>query len=273
MTDKFPFSYFSTWINPQKMFTNRKKLSWGQMILTLVFSFALILLTVPVYYARQSSVNLGMFMPKVNRMLKNQDLQKTIHQTLYHDGTFDFKGEKVIENSSNGIIGINIPSNLEKNYRNGIFLSDQEVVLKENGTTSTIRFMKDINPSKGNFYSKISQTWFRINRMGVTFSTMYMLGAIVLFTNLIFLFIGAFFLWLTRKSSFTTIATFKEACAIFDYVIGPSCFITAIIGFFKFDISMIMMVETLMAVVYLLMIYGKTHFNDEYVANQFMIQE
>ena len=56
-------------------------------------------------------------------------------------------------------------------------------------------------------------------------------------------------------------------------MIGPSCFITAIVGFFKFDISMIMMVETLVAVVYLLMIYGKTHFNDEYVANQFMIQE
>lgn len=273
MTDKFPFSYFSTWINPQKMFTNRKKLSWGQMILTLIFSFALILLTVPTYYSKQSNVNLEMFMPKVNQMLKSQDLQNTIHQTSYHDGTFDFKGKKVIESSSNGIIGINLSPKLVKQYKNGVFLSNQEVVLKENGTTSTVRFMKDINPSTGNFHSKISQTWFRINRIGVTFSTMYMLGSIILFTNLIFLFIGAFFLWLTRKSSFTTISTFKESCAIFDYVIGPSCFITAVIGFFKFDISMMMMVETLVAVVYLLMIYGKTHFNDEYVANQLIIQE
>lgn len=273
MTDKFPFSYFSTWINPQKMFTERKKVSWGQMILTLIFSFALVLLTVPVYYSHQSSVNLGMFMPKVNKLLKSEDLQKEIHQTLYRDGTFEFKGEKIIENGSNGIIGINIPSKSEKNYKNGVFLTSREVVLKENGTTSTIRFMKDINPSKGNFYNKISQTWFRINRMGVSFSTMYMLGSIILFTNLIFLFVGAFFLWLTRKSSFTTISTFKESCAIFAYVIGPSCFITAVIGLFKFDISMMMMVETLVAVVYLLMIYGKTHFNDEYVANQFMVQE
>lgn len=273
MTDKFPFSYFSTWINPQEMFTKRKQLSWGQMILTLVFSFALILLTVPAYYARQSNVNLGMFMPKVSKMLKSKVLQTQIHQTPYRNGTFDFKNKQIIENGSNGVIGINLPSKSIKQSANGVFLTSQEVILKEDGTTSTVRFMKDINPSTGNFYSKISQTWFRINRMGVTFSTMYMLGSIVLFTNLIFLFVGAFFLWLTRKSSFTTIETFKEASAVFDYVIGPSCFITAIIGFFKFDISMMMMVETLVAVVYLLMIYGKTHFNDEYVNNQFIPQE
>lgn len=272
MTDKFPFSYFTAWVKPREMFIKRKKLTWGQMVLTLLFSFALILLTVPAYYAHQSQVNLGMFMPKVNKMLKNQDLQTTIHQTPYHNGTFDFRNEKVIENNSNGVIGVNLPSKTVKKAQNGIFLSRQEILLKEDGTTSTVRFMKDINPSTGNFYSKISQTWFRINRMGVTFSTMYMLGSIILFTNLIFLFIGAFFLWMTRKSSFTTITTFKESCAIFDYVIGPSCFIAAIFGFFKFDISMIMMVETIVAVVYLLMIYGQTHFSDDYVDNQLPIE-
>lgn len=272
MTDQFPFSYFITWVKPREMFTKRKKLTWGQMILTLLFAFALILLTVPVYYAHQSQVNLGMFMPQVDKMLKNHDLQTMTHQTPYHNGTFDFKGKKIIEDNSNGLVGVNLSSRIVKQTRNGVFLNRQEIVLKESGTTSTVRFMKDINPSTGNFYLKISQTWFRINRVGVTFSTMYMLGSIILFTNLIFLFVGAFFLWLTRKSSFTTIATFKEACAVFDYVIGPSCFIAAIFGFFKFDVSIIMMVETVVAVVYLLMIYGQTHFSDDYINHQLSIE-
>lgn len=266
MKDTFPFNYFSTWIHPREMFTKRNSLSWPQMIVTLLFSLALVLVTVPVYYAQQKDVNMGMFLPKVNKLLQNKELQKTVHETEYQNGTFDLgKQTKILSDSKQGVIATNMPIKETKKYKVGVFLEKQELILREKNVSTTVRFVKDINPNTGDFHDKIQKTWYRINRVGVTFSVMYMVATIIIFTTMIFLLLGSLFLWMTRKSSFTNITKFKEAFNMLTYVVGPSCFITAVLGLFKFDISLMVMVETLVAVVYLLAIYSQTRFSDDYV--------
>lgn len=88
------------------------------------------------------------------------------------------------------------------------------------------------------------------------------IGSLFLLTNLVFVFGGGFILWLGRKSPMITISSFKETVNLMVNILGPISLLVTIMGFIKFDISLLMTVQMLGAVLVFLMVYAKTRFND-----------
>ena len=80
--------------------------------------------------------------------------------------------------------------------------------------------------------------------------------AIITITN-------AFFLWLTRKSRFSSIQTFKESANLMLNVIGVGSIIATIVGFFYFDFVLMLGIQSTVSVLLLLWIFAKTGFKDE----------
>ena len=89
-----------------------------------------------------------------------------------------------------------------------------------------------------------------------------------LFVIVLFLTLGsAFFLYLTKKSSLSSIKTFKESVNLILNLLTLPTIIAMIFSLFHFDITLMLSIQTLGLVLMLIMVYYKTKLNDNNILN------
>ena len=94
------------------------------------------------------------------------------------------------------------------------------------------------------------------------------IGSVIVLTNIMLVFLAAVFIWMARKSPYMTIKTYRESVCLMLYTIGLSSLIVTVFGFVDFDISVILILQMIICSMMLLVVYSKTHFNDQYVENR-----
>ena len=94
---------------------------------------------------------------------------------------------------------------------------------------------------------------------------MFLVGSMFLMTDVLIILVGSIFLWLARKSPMVTIESFKEAVNVMLNVLGPASLVTFVFGTLHFDLSLMTAVQSAVAIILMLVVYTKTHFNDYYV--------
>lgn len=94
---------------------------------------------------------------------------------------------------------------------------------------------------------------------------MFLVGSMFLMTDVLIILVGSIFLWLARKSPMVTIESFKEAVNVMLNVLGPASLVAFVFGTLHFDLSLMTAVQSAVAIILMLVVYTKTHFNDYYV--------
>lgn len=69
-------------------------MTWMQIILMFTFLCALMVLPIPFHYQHMQEVDMGNYLPKVNKLLANTQLGREIKQADYTKQTFKFHGTK-----------------------------------------------------------------------------------------------------------------------------------------------------------------------------------
>lgn len=264
----FPFNYFTNFASAKCLFLERGSYSWGQLILVTLFLLALVILPVPFFYQGQTSTNLALYMPRVNKLLANPKLEQVAKTTPYTKSGYAFKGKQVLLTNRSEIVGVNLDKQDIASHKAALSLNNNSFVLKDKGVSYHLFYTKQFAPNQGKLKQQLSQTWFLRNKAAISFSMMTLVLNLFLVTNLLFSFGAAFFLWLARKSPALTINSYKEAVGLMIGILGPATLLTMIVEFVKFDISLAISIQMIAAVCLMLVVYAKTHFNEHYLNDE-----
>ncbi|MFY4504271.1 maltodextrose utilization protein MalA [Ligilactobacillus ruminis] len=265
MKDAFPANYFASWTSPVKMFTNRKSMKWWQLILVFVFLFALVLTPVPLYYQQKTTVDIGEYMPEVSQMLNDKELQQIAKTASYSKDEYSFKNSQVLKNEKGRLMGINLPKKQVNKAKSAVVMCDKFFYLRDRKVTYKIFYNEKYAPNEGKLKDQLVKTWYLRNKAAIAFSMMFLVGSMFLMTDVLIILVGSIFLWLARKSPMVTIESFKEAVNVMLNVLGPASLVAFVFGTLHFDLSLMTAVQSAVAIILMLVVYTKTHFNDYYV--------
>lgn len=265
MKDAFPANYFEAWTSPVKMFTKRKSMKWWQMILTFVFLFALVLTPVPLYYQQKTTVDIGEYMPEVSQMLNDRELQQIARTASYARGEYSFGKSQVLKDEKGRLTGINLSRKQVDKAKAAVVMCDRFFYLRDRKVTYKIFYDEKNAPNEGRLKDQIVRTWYLRNKAAIAFSMMFLVGSIFLMTDVLIILVGSIFLWLARKSPMITIGSFREAVNVMLNVLGPASLLAFVFGTLHFDLSLMTAVQSAAAIILMLVVYTKTHFNDYYV--------
>ncbi|EQA5379820.1 maltodextrose utilization protein MalA [Enterococcus hirae] len=265
----FPLNYFSHLNSPRRLFAGRRQLSWPKLSLIFLFLVALMVMPITMYYTNQ-----------VKAIPMEQFL--TVHQLIDQDGVNKFL-ELPTENGQINHSPITIYQNNEiligsgltkeqKNEKNAFIdfaKNHWTIQQKEQGRIRTyqMNYQASFNPESvrtpQEFQAFLEQEFYASNRPMIILSYSMSLGIILFIMTSFILFGASFFLWLTRKSRFSSIQTFKESANLMLNVIGVGSIIATIVGFFYFDFVLMLGIQSTVSVLLLLWIFAKTGFKDE----------
>lgn len=265
----FPLNYFSALIGPKRLFSGRKQLSWLHFSLIFLFLVSLMVVPVTLFYANQvRTIPMAQFLT-VESLIDQPGVDR-FSQLEVVNGELR-SAPMVINRTDELLIGIDL-SKAQQSQRNAFINFEKNnwtIQQKESGTTRTyqMNYSSSFDPtsvtSPQEFQLFLEQAFYDSNRPTIIFSYSLSFGIILFIMTALILFGAAFFLWMTRKSRFSSIHTFKESANLMLNVIGGGAIISAVIGLIHFDFVLMLGIQSTVAVLLLLWIFAKTGFKDE----------
>lgn len=264
---RFPATYFGAIFSPTRIFTWRTQLNWVQQFFVYLFLTAILMLPISIEMAAQETVAFDKFMPNVKHMLTTENALK-FNQLTMIDGRLSEETPQIFAQDETAIIGVALSSDEVAAADYAIDFRSQSWRVKETIEDKTYEYTMSysaaFNPSKAvdaaAFEQMISQEFFHSNQWAL-FLSRNVTAFFLLFTMNSLLVLGAaFFLWLTRKSEFSMIKTYKESTNIILNSMGVGAICGMIAGFFSPDITLIIGVQSMLLVLMLFLAYLKTHF-------------
>lgn len=261
----FPFNYFTSIVTPKAVFKGRHQLNWFQNIVIFIFLNALLMIPVSMYFTSNTNFQLQEIMPNTMRLVSDDFAEKMATQNFV-----DGKLENAVpfeELEKEGAVGIGLSKATINKQKNVIsFEKDHFLIKDETGYSFDVRYSKDFSlqqaTTKTQLKEAIKQEWFKQNRAFVAFTMMMMTGTIILFSNFLVIFIAAFFIWMTRKNALSSIKTYKESLNVVLNAAGLGTIFATLIGFYQFDMTIVIGIQSLGLVVMLTAVFAATHFSD-----------
>lgn len=269
MMQTFPFNYFSQLRSPKRIFAGRKQLSWPKFSFIFLFFVSLMVMPITMYYTRQvNRIPLEQFLT-VNQLIDQEGVTrfselklsagelKSSPMTIYHHKDLVIGGSlsKEIRNKNKTYI------NFEKNHWTIQQKEADHIRRYQMNYQSTFQ-PKSIRTPEA-FQSFLEQEFYLSNRPTIILSYSISLGVLLFVMTALLLFGASFFLWMTRKSQFSSIQSFKESANLMLQVIGIGSIAATFIGFIHFNLVWMLGIQSTIAVLLLLWIFAKTGFKDE----------
>lgn len=268
-TDKFPLTYFKNIWTPKRSFKGRHQLNWFQLIVVLLFLTSLLMVPVALNYAKMESYPIDESYPETFDLI-DESVVAALQKTTIVNGMLQPQTEVNIE-TKNGNISIGsseeqVKQKLEE--KNALVFAKNEFYLKNEGVPiSKVQYTKDVDLSNiqtiKEAKAELSRQWFIQNRGYVVGSLMLLVFSILFISTLFIVFGSAFFLYLTRKSSFSSIQTYKESLNVIENAMGLSTLVALVSAFIQFDIVVMLTIQSLGLVLMILMVFYQTKFNDK----------
>ncbi|CCQ21685.1 Maltodextrose utilization protein malA [Listeria monocytogenes N53-1] len=161
--------------------------------------------------------------------------------------------------------GVNLTKAELSGAKNVINFKDQEMTLTDaSGYTFEVSYPKDATLSEitsgESLVDWVSAQWYLENQAFVFLSMVLMIGSIIFVSSLMLTVFTTLFIWMTKRSSFSSIASFKESINLTLNALGIPVIAACIIGFIYFDITIIMAVQSLGMVLMIAWTFLKTRF-------------
>lgn len=263
----YPFNYFASIFDFRSSFANRKKLSWFQMIFTSLFLISITLVPVALQNAQLKTYPLTTFVSDVFDPLSNDVMNDIKEHVVIKDHELTYNGSTPVHKSSKGqvILGQAVKASDSKNLTLS-FDRKHLVISKEQKELATISYQAINQKSlqdKKNFTQAISSDWFRENRLPVSLFLIVFSGFLSTVNYLILILGASFFLYLTRKSRLFSLQTFKECFNCILNCLGLPILLSVLISLLFHQVfTTTIMIQNVLFVLYLAMVFYKTHFRD-----------
>lgn len=263
----YPFNYFASIFDFRSSFANRKKLSWFQMLFTSFFLISITLVPVALQNAQLKTYPLTTFVSDVFDPLSNDVMNDIKEHVVIKDHELTYNGSTPVHKSSKGqvILGQAVKASDSKNLTLS-FDRKHLVISKEQKELATISYQAINQKSlqdKKNFTQAISSDWFRENRLPVSLFLIVFSGFLSTVNYLILILGASFFLYLTRKSRLFSLQTFKECFNCILNCLGLPILLSVLISLLFHQVfTTTIMIQNVLFVLYLAMVFYKTHFRD-----------
>ncbi len=267
----FPLNYFSALIGPKQLFAGRKQLSWFNFSLIFLFLVSFMVMPVTLFYANQiKAIPIEQFLT-VEPLIDQAGVER-FSQLEVSNGELR-TSPMVIDQSKDIVIGVDLSK--EQRSAQQAFVNFEKshwtIQQKEGSEIRTYRmnYHSFFDPASVTtpqaFQTFLEEVFYVSNRPTIILSYSLSLGIVLFLMTSLILFGAAFFLWMTRKSRFSSIQTFKESANLMLNVIGVGSIISAIVGFIHFDFVLMLGIQSTVAVLLLLWIFARTGFKDEQI--------
>ena len=263
----YPFNYFASIFDFRSSFANRKKLSWFQMLFTSFFLISITLVPVALQNAQLKTYPLTTFVSDVFDPLSTDVMKDIQEHVVIKDQELTYNGTTPVHKSSKGqvILGQAIKATDNKDLTLS-FDRKHLVISKEQKELATISYQAINQKSlqdKKNFTQAISSDWFRENRLPVSLFLIVFSGFLSTVNYLILILGASFFLYLTRKSRLFSLQTFKECFNCILNCLGLPILLSVLISLLFHQVfTTTIMIQNVLFVLYLAMVFYKTHFRD-----------
>ncbi|MHC5375038.1 hypothetical protein ACYSNU_14700 [Enterococcus sp. LJL120] len=273
--EQFPINYFSGIASPRKIFLGRKNFSWFQLIFIYIFLNALLLIPVTLNLATSYQFSLADSLPEVAALLDDQTAA-AFSELPIENGELETSESTILNQSADGIVGVNLTE---------AELAGQTTVVNFTPTTWQITglqgereysfelyYTDSLNPSQATsgaaLQKLLGQQFFANQRLPIIISALLATGFLLFVMNLFLVLGSAFFLWLTKKSSFSSIGSFKESLSIIIQCLGLGTILAFVFGLIYYDVTMMIAVQMLTMIILLFAIYIRTKFKDQKVSGE-----
>ncbi|HIZ71509.1 MAG TPA: DUF1189 family protein [Candidatus Atopostipes pullistercoris] len=272
-TDLFPINYFKSVWSPIQAFKNRHQLNWFHLVIVLLFLNGLMTIPVTMNYTKLDSISFERFYPNAVKIIDNTNIN-ALGDIDYQNGEMLFKEPFISENEFGimaGGLSLDDKENLLEKDQYILFEPNQLIIKESNMAEASILYTKDFSlqgfTQAEEVVNEISRQWFKQNKIFIVMIFSVMISAF-LFVIVLFLTLGsAFFLYLTKKSSLSSIKTFKESVNLILNLLTLPTIIAMIFSLFHFDITLMLSIQTLGLVLMLIIVYYKTKLNDNNILN------
>ncbi|OFQ62592.1 DUF1189 family protein [Streptococcus sp. HMSC078D09] len=263
----YPFNYFASIFNFRSSFANRKKLSWFQMIFTSFFLISVTLLPVALQNAQLKTYPLTTFVSDVFDLLSNDVMKDIQEHVVIKDQVLTYIGTNPVHKTSKGQVVLGQETTASESKELTLHFDRKQLIIsKENKELATISYQAINQESlrdKKSFTQAISSDWFRENRLPVSLFLVIFSGFLSTVNYLILIVGASFFLYLTRKSRLFSLQTFKECFNCILNCLGLPILLSVLISLLFHQVfTTTIMIQNVLFVLYLAMVFYKTHFRD-----------
>ncbi|OTP11861.1 malA2 [Enterococcus sp. 10A9_DIV0425] len=265
---KFPLNYFANLRSPQRLFLSRRQLSWPKFILVYLFLVSLLVMPITLFYTKQvTAIPMEQFLT-VDELIQEADVNRLQGLKIVNRQMEAEKG--VVSVSDDVIIGVDLTKEQQQTRNASINFENKQWTIQqsENGKVRSYQMnyppMFDLSTvaTPQSFQQFLETAFYMSNQPMIILSYSLSLGILLFLMTGLLLFGGAFFLWMTRKSNFSSIVTFKESANLMLNVLGVGSIAAALISLIHFDFILMMGVQSTTTVLMLLWIFAKTKFKD-----------
>ena len=268
-TDVFPINYFKHIWTPVQAFKNRHELKWWQLLIVTIFLNALLIIPVTINYAQIDTFPLEDFYPNAVQMI-DEELIEPLNRADYENGVMTLDTPFVIENEY-GIVAGGLEGNQQETIMEEpnvlIFEQNQFILIEEGTPLSTVLYTRDFTlenvQSTQEIREEVGRQWFNQNRVIIVLIFSLMIAAFLFVMTFLIVAGSAFIMYLTKKTDFTSITTYKESVNLILNLLSLPTFVALIFSLFYFDIILMVSLQYMGLVLLLLLTFYQTQFNDQ----------
>ncbi|MHC5228597.1 maltodextrose utilization protein MalA [Enterococcus sp. LJL99] len=247
-------------------------MSWFQLIFTYLFLTALLVIPTTLHLIQSKQYPVNQALPNMEFLLTD-DAARSFQKLVVKNGQLETKDTLILSENGAMISGVDLSSNVIKNKRlSMVFYPEKWEIIdstKEKPVTFTMGYSTQFDPKlvtdKESFNTFINEQFYLSNQASILLSISFTVGFFLFAMNLLLVLGAAFFLWLTRKSRFSTIHSFKESLNMVINSLGSGSIVAFLVGLVYFDIIVMVGIQSLFLVVMLMFSYVKTRFKGQLV--------
>lgn len=272
-TNIFPINYFKSVWSPIRAFKNRHQLNGFQLIIVLIFLNGLMTIPVTMNYTKIDSVSLDSFYPNVIKIIDEQNIRH-LRELDDQEGEIKFDKPFIVENDYGimaGGLSLEEKKELQKEKHYILFEQNQFTMKDNNRPEATILYTKDFSlhglTQAEEVMNEVQRQWFHQNRVLIVLVFSFMISIFLFIMNIAIVLGSSLFLYLTKRSSVTSIKTYKESVNLILNLLTLPTIVAMLFSLLHFDIALMLSIQTLGLILMLLIVFYKTRFNDNNILN------
>ncbi|WP_353947584.1 DUF1189 family protein [Sporolactobacillus sp. Y61] len=282
---RFPVNYFMTMSFPKRIFQNRKMFGWLKLTLLFIFINACLMVPVSLMLSSLKSFDIRNVAPELTSQIGDRFAARLQNARLSGG---NLKGADSFSFSSKGTL---LAVDLENKWSaqggsyhkqisgvdNALIMQrSQFIITDKSGYGFEIHYpVRQAEWQAGNakqLKATLGQLWLRQYKPLLLAILSLMSFAALMISNLILLGIFSFVLWLTGRSGFSAIRSFKEAVSIVMLSAGAPSIIAMILGVAGMNIATALLFQSIGLILMISLVFFRTHFQESSMKKQSQIK-
>jgi len=270
----FPINYIVSMSSLRRIFDDRKRFRWWQLIFLFLFINGCLMMPISVHLSSATQAPLSLIAPRIDQSIKRAvDLDGTIKAgTLIHatETKRNFDRQTIVATDPENMFKVsgNPYHQTINGYKNAlIFQKNRLILTDQNGYGFVISYPKhktfSLADDRDNVKGLAAELWMdQFKPIYVAVVSLISFAALLI-SNLILMSVIAVILWITKYTKISDIQSLRESCTIVMTAAGWPSLAALFLSLFSFDYGLLMMVQTVGLVLVLSLVFWRTHFQND----------